>query len=333
MAIHLDRVLSRYAIGKPCSARPAERGFVNENRHIETPLGSYFLKRYHPSMGHPDVIHAQHALVAHLRQAGFPAPAIVPTIDGDTLLALDGDLYEIQEYLGGTFYNHDRPEHLQEAALVLGRYHTCVAGFAPQVLCSQDDLYSPAILRANLIDLINAWELDRDATPVQQLEAHADALTTRFATHGTLPYLVIHGDYYADNLIFKDDHIVGVVDYDKAGWQPRVVELAEALVYFASPRPGTFKHLVYPGPLEWEPLEHFLRAYARLLRTYANVVAIDENEVHALPDYIRCIWLQMSLKRLSEKVPRPPKAPEALREVLALGEWAEANAEKMIRDA
>jgi hypothetical protein len=38
----------------------------------------------------------------------------------------------------------------------------------------------------------------------------------------------------------------------------------------------------------------------------------------------------MSLKRLSEKAPRPPEAPEALREVLALGEWARATAGKMV---
>jgi homoserine kinase type II len=328
MAIHLNRVLSHYDIGEPNSARPTERGFINENWHVETTLGNYFLKHYHPSLRHPDIIRAQHALVVHLRQKGFPAPAIVPTTDGDTLLTLDGELYEIQEYLSGTFYNHDRPEHLQEAALMLGRYHTCVAGCTPQALRDRGDLYSPAILRVNLANLVNAWGLDRDATMVQQLETHADALATRFATHSTLPCLVIHGDYYADNLLFEHGsdgapHVIGVVDYDKAFWQPRVVDLAEALIYFASPRPGTFQHLIYPGPLEWEPFEHFLR-------NYVSIVTIDENEVQALPDYIHCIWLQMSLKRLSEKATRPPKALAVLREALMLGEWAEANTEKMI---
>ncbi|MBN1815092.1 MAG: phosphotransferase [Anaerolineae bacterium] len=326
MAIYLNSVLSHYDIGEPYSARPVERGFVNEGWRIETPLGNYYLKHYHPNLCRPDIIRAQHALVAHLRQSEFPAPTILSTISGDTLLALGNELYEIQECIEGAFYDHGRPEHFQEAARTLGRYHACVKGFAPQALCSLGELYSPAILRANLIDLADAWKLDHDpemAQVVRQLETHVDDLVARFATHGTLPHLVIHGDYYADNLLFEDDRIVGVVDYDKARWQPRVVELAETLIYFASPRPGHLQCLVYPGFLEWAPFERFLRHYA-------SVVKLDESEIHALPDYIRCIWLQISLQRLSEKGPRLPEASEALGEVLALGEWAEANTRKMI---
>jgi Ser/Thr protein kinase RdoA (MazF antagonist) len=118
-----------------------------------------------------------------------------------------------------------------------------VAGFAPQALRDLGELYSPAILRANLDSLANIWKVDRHpemAQIVRQLEDHADDLVARFAQHG---------DYYADNLIFGDDHIVGVVDYEKALWQPRIVELAEALIYFASSRPGHLQHLVYPGLL------------------------------------------------------------------------------------
>jgi len=304
-----------------------EHGFINDNWKIETTQGCYFLKHYHPDLRCPGAIHTQHALVAHLRRAGFPAPTILPTTSGDTLLIREGEFYEIQEYIKGVPYDYNRPEHFQEAARTLGRYHARVKGFAPQALLDLGELYSPAILRANLADLTDAWELARDAELAQivrRLEAHADDLAARFAAHSALPHLVIHGDYYADNLLFEGDRIVGVVDYDKACWQPRVVELAEALIYFASPRLGHLKHLVYPGFVEWEPFERFLGHYA-------SVVKPDESETRALPDYVRCIWLQISLQRLGEKGPRPVEAPEALREVLALGEWAAVNAKQMIR--
>ncbi|MFL7794584.1 MAG: phosphotransferase [Anaerolineae bacterium] len=326
MVIHLNQVLSHYDIGASCGARPVERGFVNETRRIETPSGTYFLKHYHPNLYHPEIIRAQHALIAHLRQTGFPAPTILPTANGDTLLMLDGELYEIQTYIAGTFYDHKQPAHFEEAARMLGRYHACVAGFAPQALRNLGELYSPEILHANLVALIDAWEIERDpdlAQITRQLAAQADDLTIRLTAHGVLPHLIIHGDYYADNLIFEGDCITGVVDYDKARWQPRVIELAETLIYFASPRPGHLKHLVYPGILEWESFERFLHHYA-------SVVSLAENEIRALPDYVRCIWLQMSLKRLSEKGTRSPEAPEALREVLALGDWAKTNRRRMV---
>lgn len=322
----LARVLAHYDLGELRTARRVEHGFVNDNWVVETTSRPVFLKRRHPHLRRPNIIRAQHALMARLRQASFPAPAIVPTIGGETFLVLDGEFYEVHGYIEGTPYDHDRPEHLQEAAVTLGHYHTCVEGFAPQVLCDLGELYSPTILSTTLAALTTAWGLDRDpdmAQVARQLDAHAVHLAANFAGHGTLPYLVIHGDYYAGNLLFNGDRIVGVVDYDKARWQPRVVELAEALIYFASPRAGHLRYLVYPGFLNWELFVHFLHNYSR-------AAVLGENEVCALPDYVRCIWLLVSLERLLERGARPAEALEALQEVLALGDWAKANARQMI---
>ncbi len=323
----LRRVLGRYDLGELRSARRVERGFVNENWVVETSQGGYFLKRRHSTLCQPVIICAQHALVEHLRQSGFPAPALVATVDGETLLILDGEFYEVQEYIKGAPYDHASPAHFREAASTLSLYHTHVQGFAPSALRDLGDLYSPAIVSANLADLTAAWELERDQNLAQfarQLEAHAGDLATRFADHGPLPHLVIHGDYYAGNLLFEDDRVVGVVDYDKTRWQPRVVELAEALIYFASSRPGHLKHLVYPGFLEWEPFTCFLHHYAR-------ATPLDENEARALPDYVRCIWLAISLQRLLEKGRRPAEALEALHEVLVLGDWARDNTRRITK--
>jgi Ser/Thr protein kinase RdoA (MazF antagonist) len=161
---------------------------------------------------------------------------------------------------------------------------------------------------------------------LDRLAVHAEDLAAHFGTHGPLPALVIHGDYYAGNLLFDRDRIVGVVDYDKARYLPRVVELAEALIYFASPRPGHLQGLVYPGFLGWEP-------FARFWQSYASVAMPGEDEIAALPDLIRCIWLQISLQRLVEKGGRPAEAATLLRGVLALGDWAKDNAARMVATA
>jgi len=242
------------------------------------------------------------------------------------LLMLGGQCYEIQGFIDGDPYDHDRSTHLEEAAVTLGHYHTYVQGFSPPALRGLVELYSPAILQSVLTALITAWELDQDsdlAPSIRRLRIHTDELAERFAGHGALPCLVIHGDYYGGNLLFDGDRIIGVVDYDKARWQPRIVELAEALIYFSSPRPGNLQHLVYPGVLDWERFAHFWRNYAR-------VVALKKGEGRALPDYVRCIWLQMSLTRLLEKGSRPPEAYAALQEVLVLANWARANTQPMV---
>ncbi len=322
----LARVLGAYALGELKAIRRTERGYVNDNWIVDTARGRYFLKHRHPSLCQTEIIQVQHALIGWLRQAGFPAPILVPNVHGETFSVLDGQWYEVQGYIEGMPCDPDRPAHLEEAAVTLGRYHALVEGFAPAVLRDQGDLYGPAFVCANLANLADVWQLDKDPDLVQvtrRLAAAADDLRARFAGHGSLPNLVIHGDYYAGNLLFDGDRIVGVVDYDKIRWQPRVVELAEALIYFASPRPGHLQHLVYPGVLQWEP-------FARFLQYYARVVVPGEDEVRSLPDYVRCIWLQMSLQRLAEQGPPPVHALAALQEVLVLDEWARDNAAQMI---
>ncbi|MBU0491219.1 MAG: phosphotransferase [Chloroflexi bacterium] len=318
--------LVAYDLGELQAVHRVERGYVNEHWIIETDRGCYFCKRYHPGLGRPVTLCVQHILVGWLVRAGFPAPALVPARTGETLVVHDGECYEVQEYIPGGPYDHDRPAHLIAAAETLARYHALVVGFAPPDELCQGDLYSPTLLRANLDRLARAWAVARaaDLAPaIGQLVAHTADLESRFAGHGPLPHVVIHGDYYAGNLLFDrdGDHdrdgdrdgdcIVGVVDWDKACWQPRVVELAEALIYFASSRPGLFQHLVYPGPLDRE-------LFTRFLRAYADIIAPTDAELHVLPDVIRCIWLQISLQRLFERGPRPPEALAALQEVLTL---------------
>lgn len=327
----LSQVLDYYDLGELNAVQRIESGFVDDNWLVDTDGGRYFLKRRHPRRRQSDrLVRAQHALIGWLQQAGFPAPTLVPTTSGETFLVSADELYEVEEYIDGEPYDHDRPEHLEAAARTLGCYHVCIEGFAPSALRERGRLYCPANSREILARLGAAWQFDRDPALMQlarQLREQVDDLEDRFARHEDLPCLVIHGDYYAGNLLFEGVHIIGVVDYDKANWQPRVAELAEALIYFASPRPGHLKHLVYSGFLDREP-------FARFLQNYACVVHLDEREVRALPDYICCIWLSMSLRRLLEgERPSPAEALEALQEVLALGTWASVNAQQMVEIA
>jgi Ser/Thr protein kinase RdoA (MazF antagonist) len=326
MQNELSAVLRHYPLGELQAAWRPEQGFVSDNWVVETAQGSYFLKHRHPSQSQPELIRCGHALMAWLKQAGFPAPRLLRHMHGDTLLWLDGECYEVQEYIEGRPYDHSRPQDLEQAAVTLGCYHVMVEGFFQPEMCKTGELYHPHIVQSNLARLAESWQLDRNSEPgdvVSHLAALSDNLAARFCCHGALPELVIHGDYYAGNLLFHGDRVVAVVDYDKARWQQRVVELAEVLIYFASPRPGYTRYLVYPGVLQWRPFRRFLSAYAQ-------VTALTDDELRALPDYIQCIWLQISLQRLRETGKRRAWAREALHEVRDLGDWAKVNASRMV---
>jgi homoserine kinase type II len=338
----LARVLRHYALGQPRAAQKIERGFVDENWIVDTDKGRCFVKRHHPIRSQPSVIRAQHALVQRLRRAGFPAPHILTTENDSTFLLLGGRLYEVQDYIQGEPYASEQPQHLEAAAETLGRYHTLVEGFAPRPLRGRKPLYCPDSLDAMLSRMWEGWQIEQDTVLIEigrEMKARAAMMAALFARHGALPQLIIHGDYWAGNLLLWGGRVVGVVDYDKASWQPRVAELAEALIYFASSRPGHLEYVAYPGFLRWEPLARFLQAYTRS----ADLV---EAEIEALPTYVSYIWFLVSLKRLLEGVrtryspglidrlpmvslQRPSHAAAALEEVLMLTDWAAANACQM----
>jgi homoserine kinase type II len=333
-------------LGQPETVEPVASGLVDDNWIVEISCTRYFLKRHHPARSDPDRLRAQHALVERLRTAGFPAPNILTTLAGNSLLILDGRTYELQDYIDGEAYDPGRSSHLQAAGSTLARYHTLVEDFAPPALCTRAPLYTPVQNDLFLARLCESWQVEQApdlAQLMRHLQREADRLAARAAGYSGLPRRVIHGDYWAGNLLFHGDRVVGVVDYDKASFQPRLAELAEGLVYFASTRPGHFHHLVYPGFLEWELFRCFLRAYG-------TEVEVEEAEIMALPDTIFSLWFSVSIKRLwqglrSRYSPgleeqlqgRPPSRPaealDALQEVLALVEWATAHAQQMIEIA
>lgn len=350
----LKRVLSFYDLGELERAYRVEQGVVNENWIVETIQGRYFLKRRHPELRNADLIRAQHGLIKHLRGSGFPAPDIIPTRRRETLLILDGEFYEIQGLIDGKPYQQNNAAHLIAAANALGFYHAYVQNFTSQTLCNVARLYCPTVLTSNLLFLYEDSELCKGPCVdfVEALASHAADLSLRLSSFEQLPHVVIHGDYHAGNLIFKNDCIVGLVDFDKACYQPRIVELAEALIYFASPINGKMEHLAYSGVLEWDRFTGFLKHYANALRSpHNNVLSyiselqaasdilvrtqgesawLCEDEVCALPDYIRAIWLCVSVEQIFEKRSQTFEITEFLRELLALSDWPSIHRQRLI---
>jgi len=322
----LTSVIQGFALGRLLALRRTNTGFASQSWVVETERGRYVLKRRGWGLDSPQIVLAQHRLMEYLVQTGFPAPRLVPSAAGGTLLAQNGLCYEAQAYIEGEPYNPERPQQMSRAAETLARYHTLVEGMAPAALCAAGDRYSPTSVRGNLARLGRVWGVadDRKLAPaVERLLVQIDDLEARTVGHRPLPRLVIHGDYYAGNLLFNGDRVVGVLDFDQASWQPRVAELAEALIYFAAPDSGPLRRVVYCGALDWG-------RFVRFLRHYISLLIPEEAEVQALPDMIQCIWMQMCLQRLLERYPRrPAAAAEILSEVQWLGAWAAEHATQL----
>jgi homoserine kinase type II len=325
----LNEVLQHYDLGIAYGWERIEHGYVNETWQVLTSTGSYAVRRRHPDLCDPSLVTAQHALIRHLHRAGFPAPEIVSTRRGESYLVLDDGVYEVLALITGAFGDDRDSTFRAAAARVLAHYHISVQEFDEPALHRLPVRYHPA----TLTEIVDRLLTDRpDDVPegddplLMRLDQHAHEIAAGLRAFTALPALVVHGDYYTQNIIVRDNRIAGVVDYDEAHWAPRAIEVAEALIYFAREElrddhdRSRFRHIVYTGCLDLGLARQFLSAYCEIL-------PLAPAEIEAFPYLVRLIWMSAALDPPLRPRLRRGQDAAALREVVQLADFGRDHAD------
>ena len=307
----IARVLAHYQLGPPEGHSCTGHGFVNETAIVTTSRGRFVVRRNHrrfPLAAH----HTRHALIRWLGERGVPTAPLVPGPSGETLLVLDGRAYEVQAYIDGCDYDAARPGQVGAAGAALARYHLAAKSF-PLPVEGAEPRYAPRVVSAlveRLLERDVMGDLHDDLAWYDARAAQLRALLPD-AAYQALPHLPIHGDVHTDNFRFVEDRVAALLDFDQVVWDARAVDLADALVAFASaPCPQEAQTWgVFRGPLDEG------RA-AALLAAYGRVAALWPSEVAALPVLLEVLWLRGELGRV---ISTPEGAPDYHREVLAQG--------------
>ena len=104
--------------------------------------------------------------------------------------------------------------------------------------------------------------------------------------------------------------MVGVFDWDWASSQPRMVDVADGLLFFCGVRRGA----LVAGDI-WSLTEAFSIDESRVegfLEGYSSDLRLTSEELRALPDLMRCRWLYCRADAARRKV-----APERAAEFVA----------------
>jgi Ser/Thr protein kinase RdoA (MazF antagonist) len=175
-----------------------------------------------------------------LAAGGVPCSEALPTRDGQPWIALDGRLVEVERYV-----DHDAAmdswERLETALPTLGHIHTIL-----QDVETGPDGKSPVF--ANHIEPQDVLDRTHQGTrrirgwassPAElHLAETAEALARLVATAErdlvpALPRQLVHGDFWDNNVFFRDGGVVLVTDFDFMGVRARIDDLALTL-YFTS---------------------------------------------------------------------------------------------------
>lgn len=234
-ADELRRVLTHWDLGEVSSIQELRLGSSRAPKVvIESDSGSYLLKRLAHQRTDPDRIAFQHRLHRALQSSGYPVPELIPLHQrAGTLLELEGFSYELCRYVDGRRFDGDATDAKSSGSRLAGFHDLSVRHLAdappgrgyhdrPDVARAAADLHRsrPELTEVDCVSLAGLLASSKAAAA-----EHWDAL----------PRTVVHGDWHPGNLLFGAWGVNAVLDLETVRDEPRIAELANALLQFSLP--------------------------------------------------------------------------------------------------
>lgn len=173
-----------------------------------------------------------------LAAGGIPCPQGVPTREGEPWTVIDGRLVEVEVFVERD-EDMDSWERLELGLPWLGRIHSLLR--AVQVSSEgRAPLFANHIEPSDTLDWtrrgtrrVRGWGPSRDE--LRLVEA-AEELAQRVAEAerdvvSSLRRQLVHGDFWDNNVFFRDGRLVLVTDFDFMGERARIDDLALTLYY------------------------------------------------------------------------------------------------------
>lgn len=316
----IEALLPQYHIGTLILQYRPGGGTANANAFITTEDGHYLVKRRNPMYSAEAYVAFDHRLMEHLSLRGVPAPLAERTRAGSRWLVHNGSIYEMYRRVPGSPHDPGSIPQIRAAGKALAGFHKAVRDFSPPPGKEWPRYRDPEVVR---VAVQRAWDRLRpllsaeDASYLlEQVEMVCTCLPDQ--RYQALPKLVVHGDYHPANLLFLGDRLSGIFDLDWATVQPRILDLADGIVFFAGERSGPMlDNDITSLTQTWRPSAPRTGAF---MEAYLEAEELSAEEVDALPLMVRALWLSCRVEGM-EKVRhdrRPAYLLEGLLEPLRL---------------
>lgn len=301
-AHELAVVLSHYDLGIVDQLRVFPRGSRRSPKlRIRSQRGEFLLKRRSPGQDDPYRVAFAHDLQLHLGRRGYPVAGLIGTrADNNSMLQLNGRTYELFNYVQGTRYDKS-PWAARQAGAALGRLHASLTDYRSLYDSNVGSFHAAPEIDAKtaLIPVaVGAVEPQADQSLITQTaeflrRAYVDA-AKRVNDLGYLQWnkVVLHGDWHPGNLLFRRDQVAGVLDFDSARIEPRVVDVANGLLQFSMPMTSPDDPASWPDGLDMEVIRCMLGGYDE-----ATGKPLAQEERNSLP------WLMVEALIIESVVP------------------------------
>ncbi|MDB5303384.1 MAG: hypothetical protein JWM97_933 [Phycisphaerales bacterium] len=246
---------------------------------IVSEQGKFLLKRRARGKDDPYKVAFAHAIQLYLASKQFPLPHLVGTRKtNNSMLQWRNTVYELFEYIPGQSY----PQTLEatfDSGRILSLYHKLLQDFRSEWQPSGGSYHAAPSVETGLKQIPSALTPgDGDPLPLLRFLLDSYRHAAQMADGQGLdnwPRQIVHADWHPGNMLFRENHVVAVIDYDSARVLPRIIDVANGALQFS----------IIGGDEDVAKWPEYLdeSRYKRFLRGYDEVMLLSEAEIRTVP--------------------------------------------------
>ncbi len=322
-------VLSHFDIGTLESVQEYARGSRKAPKLLITSeQGRFLLKRRARGRDDPFKVAFTHAIQLHLANKQFPLPHLIGTRkDNNSMVQWRGSVYELFEFIPGQPF----PQTLDSAfdgGHTLGLFHKLLSDFSSEYEPPTGSYHASPVIHQGLEVLRNSVLVGN-----QEMKELAEFLTRAYNEAANeveskniskFPKRICHADWHPGNMLYRDNRVVAVIDYDSARILPPIIDIANGALQF-SVIYGDDDVSRWPDYLDEGRFRRFIRGYeevtvlsqlellimphlmaealiAEAVLPVANTGSFGKVQGYAFLQMIKrkLLWLQKNMKKLIE---------------------------------
>ncbi|MFH1915662.1 MAG: phosphotransferase [Nanoarchaeota archaeon] len=224
------KIAKVYSLGSLKRILPIKGGLSNFNFEILTTQGTFIARcsSFDIDGKRKERLNMQIDALLHIHRKGFEfeVPLPLKSVSGGYVRKISGAYFWVYRKIEGEVYADLEKVDIKKVAELMAKYHIAIKGFPMEkdrfneYDCLKKDLkkikgQSPK----NELDILvneNRSLLERAAQRIMNINFGPERILT-------------HSDWYVGNLIFRDEKLVGIIDFDNFEIAPAVKDIACAI--------------------------------------------------------------------------------------------------------
>lgn len=281
----LKELADDYSLGRVGDVAGIAEGSVNSNYLVDAAKGRFLLRIDEAKS--ENELRRELDLLTFLRTHSFPCPHPMQDRMGRFYRTYENKCVSLFRYQEGRVVAPERfkPAQLETVGRTLGELHVIGKGYKKGI----DNRFSFERI-ADLYLSVRARLPNYFRKILRTLDEEVEYLTRYL--EGKLPKGVIHGDLFADNVLFRGEKLVAVLDFEAACRGKFIFDIATAVNALC------FVKGVYS-----------IDRFRELLHGYESVRTLSLAEWDAFPNELRYSSLRFTVTRLHDFFLKPQDAP------------------------